>query len=950
MGLKYVLNAMRRRKLRTVIVQLALIVGVALVGALLMLVDTQRQFAVQAIGQQTGGFDLSIRRADTASSPFFDPAASRNLAQTLSTEIVSVLPRIQGEAEGRALDATQGESISIVGLDAARDTLNAITVSRGAYPPGPGQVFLTVSAADLLRVGVGDSVQLSYVRPAPRQSGRAAVTGTSSVRARGTFIVSGIGIVGGLGNTVFSGPFAQAGGDYALLRIEDAQAWLGEPGKVERLLFVWNSDTEAGVDAKAAVSRARDQAVRMRDALAANLGADYLVEVPKYRQLDLTQQAFVFQQTFITLYGLLSMGIVGLMVNALMMTAVQEQKFDLAVLRVLGSPRNRLYEAVVVEVILLGVVGVVIGLGLGRLINDAITTPILLAALQLPQGVRPEWTLRAVLTPTAITAAVLALATISPARTAANAKVMVVLNPAAADQPTLEELSRLRERQANYGLLAAGVILLAFCSMVVFVFPLLFSLGDLSAVATIYFIAFLLMVIGMSLVFLFVATPLERILVKIVMLFSPALGFFIGSYALRGKGRNSLISLMVVVSAVLPCLLAAQLALTDANIETDSRFNRGADAIARPGTATTIGGVFRSVSRSSTRLSDDNLRELAAQPGIANAAAVATDYRGDASDRAQVRVATVTVIGVQGDLSAVLVPGFYQFASGDERALRRLATERDVAVISAGLSDLLDLKQGDQLRLRGSGFDHETIVTIIAVGARIPGFNSEITRNRNNAQQGQTGVLVNIDMYRALRWDPARGSVDVTEALYNRVLMRADRSVAGYSDEGLSRALRDVFSGQKGIAIEVTAETVRAIRAELERGRIFTVLLTGLSMVTAVFGVLAVMYTAVMGRRVEIGMLKAIGGSRRTLRSIFIGEAIVTTLAAALAGIIAGTILGYIFEYGQRFSQETPLIWAFDAGTAALICIMVTLAAILSAALATQPVIVQKAVRILRDR
>jgi len=192
--------------------------------------------------------------------------------------------------------------------------------------------------------------------------------------------------------------------------------------------------------------------------------------------------------------------------------------------------------------------------------------------------------------------------------------------------------------------------------------------------------------------------------------------------------------------------------------------------------------------------------------------------------------------------------------------------------------------------------------------------------------------------------------VDVTEALYNRVLMRADRSVAGYSDEGLSRALRDVFSGQKGIAIEVTAETVRAIRAELERGRIFTVLLTGLSMVTAVFGVLAVMYTAVMGRRVEIGMLKAIGGSRRTLRSIFIGEAIVTTLAAALAGIIAGTILGYIFEYGQRFSQETPLIWAFDAGTAALICIMVTLAAILSAALATQPVIVQKAVRILRDR
>ena len=314
------------------------------------------------------------------------------------------------------------------------------------------------------------------------------------------------------------------------------------------------------------------------------------------------------------------------------------------------------------------------------------------------------------------------------------------------------------------------------------------------------------------------------------------------------------------------------------------------------------------------------------------------------------RVATVSVIGVQGDLTHVLYPDFYQFVSGDESALRQLQTDPNAAIISSGLSDLLDLKQGDQLRLRGSGFDHDRIMTIIAVGARVPAFNTEMTRNRNNAQSGQTGVLVNLDTYRDLRWDPAKGPIDRAESLFSRILMRADQSVAGYSDEGLSRALRDVFSGQKGISIEVTSETVKTIRAQLEQGRIFTVLLTGLSMVTAVFGVLAVMYTAVMGRRTEIGMLKAIGGSRLSLRTIFIGEAIVTTLAAALAGIIAGTILGYIFEYAQRFSQETPLIWAFDVRTAGLICLMVTLSAIFSAALATQPVIRQKAITILRDR
>ena len=47
MNLRYVLNAMRRRKLRTFIITIALVIGVALVGALLALVDTQRQFSIQ---------------------------------------------------------------------------------------------------------------------------------------------------------------------------------------------------------------------------------------------------------------------------------------------------------------------------------------------------------------------------------------------------------------------------------------------------------------------------------------------------------------------------------------------------------------------------------------------------------------------------------------------------------------------------------------------------------------------------------------------------------------------------------------------------------------------------------------------------------------------------------------------------------------------------------------
>ena len=94
MSLKYVLNSMKSRKLRTTIIAMALIVGVALVGALLALIDTQRQFSVQSLGASTGGYDLSISKSDLAASPFFDIAEVQALTSETDDQIASQYARI----------------------------------------------------------------------------------------------------------------------------------------------------------------------------------------------------------------------------------------------------------------------------------------------------------------------------------------------------------------------------------------------------------------------------------------------------------------------------------------------------------------------------------------------------------------------------------------------------------------------------------------------------------------------------------------------------------------------------------------------------------------------------------------------------------------------------------------------------------------------------------------
>ncbi|HQV71249.1 MAG TPA: FtsX-like permease family protein [Thermoflexales bacterium] len=1050
MSLKYVLNSMKRRKLRTFIIAMALTVGVALVGALLALVDTQRQFSIQTIGAQTGGYDLAITKSDTASTPFFNVQEVSALASQSYDKIAQVLPRIESSVEARKPGALEGEAVTVIAYDAATDNLitqadttgtatsglsirtsgrggtgisvgnaaaggragpgaggppagggpppdfagglppdgvdpNAqtqVTPSAGVtntrvftgsrpvsgtrpisgtfpgpggrfsgtgempslFPPAAGQVYLNSNAADLLGVQTGDMIQLSYAVPIPRQEGKAVITGTSTTRLTANFMVGGVGSLNGVASTVSSA---------ALIRLSDAQAWLGQTASANQMLLVWQSKNSGSTDAHATVTAARDVGESVRDQLQAKLGPDYTVSLPKYTNLENVSAAFQFTQIFISLYGILSLGIVGLMVNALMTTTVAEEKHDLAVLRVLGSPTTRLYQVVIIEVILLGIVGIVLGLILGRLINDKIMSPILLANLNLPAGVSAEWTLSTVLIPTAITALVLTLATIAPARAAAATKVMVVLNPAAADQPTLDDIAKLRERRADRGLLIAGLVLMAFSAVILVVQPIVFSGGNFTGQVVLNFASLLLMVIGISLLFYFLTTPLERVLIWLYERISKKASFFAGRYSKRGKGRNALISLMVVMSGVLPTLLATQLALQDANIETDSKFSNGSPLIIQSRSAGPqfIGGgfaVFNRGGRTATTLSDTDIAAVQALNGIDKIVPVANALNGiQVSDNIKLRSSRVSVIGVGGDLSTVLYPDLFRWSEGDASALTLLTTDPTAVIVSQGMATSLDLHKGDSLLVAGTGTDHYATLRIAAIASRVPGFSNNFSRNSSEGPGNNSGMMVNMSTYRELQNDPANGSPDPTTNVVTKLYVTTK---AGTNEATLVNTVRRSLNSSNSLSVTATADQVTSTRAALDQGRVFIVLLTALSMITAVFGVLAVMYTAIFSRRLEIGMLKAIGASRGELRGSFIGEAVITTVSAGLAGIIAGTLLGYVFVFSQRIQNDQPLLMAFDFGTAGLIVALVTLAAIVSGAMATQPVIRNKAITILRER
>lgn len=76
-----------------------------------------------------------------------------------------------------------------------------------------------------------------------------------------------------------------------------------------------------------------------------------------------------------------------------------------------------------------------------------------------------------------------------------------------------------------------------------------------------------------------------------------------------------------------------------------------------------------------------------------------------------------------------------------------------------------------------------------------------------------------------------------------------------------------------------------------------TAVLRSVAVVVAVAGVLFSLSSLVIEREREIGVLRAVGASRRQVLGIFLGEALLIGLAASLSGLASGAVLAVVLTW-----------------------------------------------------
>jgi ABC-type lipoprotein release transport system permease subunit len=533
---------------------------------------------------------------------------------------------------------------------------------------------------------------------------------------------------------------------------------------------------------------------------------------------------------------------------------------------------------------------------------------------------------------------VLIISSLKPAQDAARTKVMHAINPGVADNIQIEDLARLRERRPDFKLFLGGLSLMLIFALIAG-FQVVETFGGPALEVMFILLALGLMVLGLGLMFFITTVPFEKLVLFVMGLLMPRLTYFARRNVGRGQSRNTLISLLVLFSGVLPSFLATQVAMEDANFEATVRQNIGAPADLQ------VTGFWPTPEEAERHRfnTDFRSRELAALPGVDQTAGLTYGYGTGVSDPVGFRSANFTVYGIDGFLNDVLFTELMEFAAGGPEALDALLTNPNAIIISEGLADHLAVSVGDTIKVQGEGTDHVVDLQILAVARRIPSIDG-IGRSRTSAEFGSE-ALVSLDAFRALITPLNQPLPAPDTRLLNRIVITLfPGAVAGEVVDGIAERFRqdyDIWIRSLEVQIEENQRN-QAVQ------RIFLLVLTTISFTTAVFGVFAVIYVTIYARRIEIGMMKAMGMRRHELTGMLIVESITMTLGAALAGIAAGAAMGYISFYGERALSQRPAVFAFDTTVVPFIVIMVTLASILGAAFSARRIVTRRAVEILR--
>ncbi len=942
--LSYAWRDLKRQKVRTAFAVFGVMISILLLTVIGSLADSMSFSYLDQATAQVGSSDIvftKVIEADVSFDPYFDEDLVENRLEGEIEEIEEYFPRIlslvQTDYYSSSYNKTIRKQILFYGLNSTLEQnngkmgnlfLSEYKMVDGEYqweptsevykgPIPDGHCIVTDGFARLYNITqIGEEITVTY---------------SSNEQ---TLIIDAI--------VEQDKRFTAVENTLVITELPQAQEILNQEGKVNYVMTILKNR------ANIYDSRNIDETIRklrvVGEKIQDNIGFDYSVTLPKIAQLEQTQDQSMQMNMMFGFLTFFSMLITGILINSILSTSIEEKIREFGVLRTLGARKKFCFQLVLTSGTLIATIGTIAGTAIG-----AFAAPPFLEwyfgyfdlwNIPIDFIIRPITIFYSILIGIGVTTAI----SIIPALKAGRTQLTKAIDPSKSNQEDKYHIEK--EGSANVKLMVFGLGF-GFIGIIIFlIFPAVVSTGNTNLITSLLIILLFVVLIGLVLVTIGLVPILQKligwVLKPFIRRYYPVYKLSLHRYRRRNTGTTVMFALTFAFIFFVSTMLQMQTANSRALIE----FQHGSDLVisntGAPSQNNTIDlGFYNELKqlpgvRSAAPTYHNSLDvSLAAgllvgiNEGELNINDVNFGQYFGTVDKLEANIGDIgdykdyycNLIGINESYEQAVRSDLLMWdeetGSSDE-SLDKLYNTENACIIAKVFADALNInKLGEKIRLTmydGSGespYRNVSTFTVVGVSKGMPGYY-----NMRSAQVNLyvgSGVLLNSEDYcRVMNWGDPQDPDTIIDKIFIKLIDNDKETV-----EDVQSYIQDYFADE--YSFEVNEAITLLEFMEDQNNTTSTIMETILffSIIVSLFGLLSSMYSTLLERMFEIGILRAMGLKPYEVRNLLIAESLTIMLSAGSAGMGIGILVAYLLQTNVAVITEMPVVVSLNLGTLA---------------------------------
>lgn len=941
--IKHSLIDLRRARAKTLFGVIGISISIFLLTAIGMVNDTRNFNYLDVVTSQTGTADIWITRtmsADASFDLYFNHTEVEGAIKDLDV-LDGTFPRLQIIGVNTTNTETgDHSSIMLYGMDFSKEAESGkigdlllcdenLTETSQVYTgsPSEGSVVLLKNTAARLNASKGDTLNCVYQNK--EINVEVAEVCTQFLK------------------------FSEFENSLLLMDIEQAQDWLGSAYEDQATMvmaiirnkeYIYDSSDVTGT-----TILLRDIGEQVQKTLGLE---EYQVSLPKLEELEMSEMMMMMQTIMFWFITLLSMMITGILINGILSTSAEERVREFGITRVLGAKKSYSIKMVLFEGFLLGGIGTLLGLVLGIVITPFFIGSIL--DMMMGQGnivydffISPQ-TINLVLT---IGLSVSLTVSFLPALQTARIKIIKAITPF---QSKEEGWEVKKEGSMNVKGFLVGISIATIGSIIFIVLPRIMSTMDMMLIVGVFIGLLAAILIG----FVFASVGVIPFIQSFfVFILKPFFRKYIGIIKIslkRNQRRNTGTIVMFAISFSFIFFITTASEIENQTWSLNLKFQYGADLV--------LANYGTDPDKAFTQ---ERLDELIAMPGIDEVAPILhnspfditsflslMDLGGDSggmmgdmgpeamealiseasgffsysSQKFDVAISDVvnfdnnqaTLVGIEPSYLELIDQNLLiwkSLGSGTNASFTKIFNRNDTCIIAKAIATQLGVTEvGQKVRLTirspTSKTGNISIFEVVGISGGMPGFWNFRT-SEFSADSG--GVMLNMETYaRLMDWE-GYGTENI---IYDKILI----NLADPTEETIKNTkqlIKDTFSTEYEILLSID-DAITKINFMEEMNKEFSLLteiILLFTVIICIFGLVSSMYSTIMERTIEIGVLRALGLKVKEVRHMFLIESIILMLSAGIMGMFIGSFTAYLMESNMSLLTELPTIFVLPRDT-----------------------------------